>query len=412
VFAYDNAGNPTTWKGAGQTFNPDNQNNAQAYDTDGNPTSWQGNALTFDGANHLTAIGNVLTAGYTAEGLRAWKQSAAGSTYYIYDGLTPIAEVNGSGAVQAVNSWGANGLASRRNVSSNSSVFYTFDAQGNTAQRLDGGGNVLGSYGFDAFGVRASTDNSTDPYSGFGAQWGYYRDSETGLSLLGERYYDASQGRFLNRDPIGYDGGLNLYAYTENNPLIGWDPWGTNTWLQDVQQAMQEGMDPVEKGVVNGMTVVGMASGFMGGAAGGGAGGTLLAPGVGTLGGGAAGAMAGAAEGSAIGRAIGVGIVGLGRIIQGTINHFSNGGDGSGGSGNSQPSQPPKSHPNSGKTVRQILKGKKGDIRRAPLDKGCPGWDDILDEPWENIVKGAKANQPGYKTFHKLLTDSRFDRPS
>jgi RHS repeat-associated protein len=226
VFAYDNAGNPTTWKGAAQTYNNDNQNLAQGYDQDGNPTSWQGNALTFDSANHLTSVGAVLTAGYNAEGLRAWKQNASGYTYFIYDGLVPIAEVSSGGAVQAVNSWGADGLASRRNVSSNSSVFYTFDAQGNTVQRLDGSGNILGSYGFDAFGVRASTDNSTDPYSGFGAQWGYYRDSETGLSLLGHRYYDATQGRFLSRDPIGYDGGLNLYAYTASNPLTSIDPTG------------------------------------------------------------------------------------------------------------------------------------------------------------------------------------------
>ncbi len=93
-------------------------------------------------------------------------------------------------------------------------------------QRLDSSGNVLGSYGYDAFGVRVGTDSSTDPYCGYGAQAGYYRDSETGLSLLGHRTYNPSQGRFLNRDPISYNGGLNLYAYVGSNPLGGIDPTG------------------------------------------------------------------------------------------------------------------------------------------------------------------------------------------
>ena len=49
---------------------------------------------------------------------------------------------------------------------------------------------------------------------------------ETGLSLLGFRYYDAGAGRFLNRDPIGYGGGVNLYNYTGNNPANANDPSG------------------------------------------------------------------------------------------------------------------------------------------------------------------------------------------
>jgi RHS repeat-associated protein len=162
-------------------------------------------------------------------------------TYFLYDGLTPIAETDGNGNVTAVNTWGVNGLASRRNVSTNASTFYSFDVQGSTVQRLDSSGNVLGSYGYDAFGVRVGTDSSTDPYCGYGAQAGYYRDCETGLSLLGHRYYNPSQGRFLNRDPIGYNGGLNLYAYTGSNPLKGIDPQGQETEFWD---GVGTGFDP------------------------------------------------------------------------------------------------------------------------------------------------------------------------
>ncbi len=40
------------------------------------------------------------------------------------------------------------------------------------------------------------------------------------------RYYDAQIGRFISEDPIGFQGGLNLYAYVGGNPLILVDPSG------------------------------------------------------------------------------------------------------------------------------------------------------------------------------------------
>ncbi len=59
---------------------------------------------------------------------------------------------------------------------------------------------------------------------GFGGKWGYYTDVEVGTQLLGHRFYDSATGRFINRDPIGYAGGNNLYRYTGNNPVIRMDP--------------------------------------------------------------------------------------------------------------------------------------------------------------------------------------------
>jgi len=54
---------------------------------------------------------------------------------------------------------------------------------------------------------------------GFGGQWGNYTDNETGLVLMGHRYYSPGTGRFLTRDPKGYGGGINLYGFTGNNPV-------------------------------------------------------------------------------------------------------------------------------------------------------------------------------------------------
>ncbi len=44
--------------------------------------------------------------------------------------------------------------------------------------------------------------------------------------MLTHRYYDPTEGRFLTRDPIGYAGGQNLYAYVNGNPVNVVDPSG------------------------------------------------------------------------------------------------------------------------------------------------------------------------------------------
>jgi RHS repeat-associated protein len=58
---------------------------------------------------------------------------------------------------------------------------------------------------------------------------GQYYDQETGLHYNYFRYYNPQTGRYITPDPIGLEGGINLFAYTENNPLIWSDSWGLLT---------------------------------------------------------------------------------------------------------------------------------------------------------------------------------------
>lgn len=55
---------------------------------------------------------------------------------------------------------------------------------------------------------------------------GQYYDKETGLSYNWNRYYEPDTGRYLATDPIGLEGGINLFVYGANNPMILIDATG------------------------------------------------------------------------------------------------------------------------------------------------------------------------------------------
>jgi RHS repeat-associated protein len=74
-------------------------------------------------------------------------------------------------------------------------------------------------------GEQQASGNNPTPY-GYKGQWGYYTDGETGLLLLTHRYLDPATGRFLTRNPVGFDGGINLYAYVGNGVVMQEDRMG------------------------------------------------------------------------------------------------------------------------------------------------------------------------------------------
>ena len=55
---------------------------------------------------------------------------------------------------------------------------------------------------------------------------GQYYDQETGLHYNYFRYYDPQTGRYITPDPIGLEGGINLFVYVGNNPPNQADPSG------------------------------------------------------------------------------------------------------------------------------------------------------------------------------------------
>src|SRR6185312_8485160 len=79
-------------------------------------------------------------------------------------------------------------------------------------------------YGTTAFQAgRSAAETSLKRYRYTGKE----RDEETGLSYHGARYYAPWIARWLNPDPIGVRGGINVYAYCHGNPVSRHDPEGT-----------------------------------------------------------------------------------------------------------------------------------------------------------------------------------------
>ncbi len=93
-------------------------------------------------------------------------------------------------------------------------------------------GEVTERYAFSAFGLRSilSPDYSTlRPTSESAFEFafqGQFEDSETGWLNYGYRYYIPALGRWPSKDPIGEEGGQNLYAMVWNNPVNNTDQLG------------------------------------------------------------------------------------------------------------------------------------------------------------------------------------------
>jgi RHS repeat-associated protein len=95
------------------------------------------------------------------------------------------------------------------------------DETGSIILTTNSSGGIVSQTVYDPFGGSSSVNSTNFGFTG------QRFDPETGLYFCKARHYSPSIGRFLQPDPIGYDGGdLNLYGYVNNDPLNSFDPLG------------------------------------------------------------------------------------------------------------------------------------------------------------------------------------------
>jgi RHS repeat-associated protein len=103
------------------------------------------------------------------------------------------------------------------------SYYYTRDHLGSIRELTDGTGAVRARYDYTPWGERTKLAGDMDSDFGF---TGHYQHAASELGVAPYRFYSAESGRWLNRDPIGESGGLNLYGYVGNGPVSRMDRLG------------------------------------------------------------------------------------------------------------------------------------------------------------------------------------------
>jgi RHS repeat-associated protein len=235
TYTYDDVGNRETALGLPDwSYNELNQLLSQngttyEYDANGNlvkkvegGTTW---TYSWDALNQLTQAFKsgirVSRFVYDALGRRVLKGDGSVQTRYVYDGEDILREERSGGNVWLyIHGPGIDEALAREDQASGAERFFHADALGSRVKTTNASGTVTASLDYDAFGQILS--GAATGYSYTGREY----DVETGLYYYRARYYDPRIGRFLSEDPIGFDGGINFYAYVSNNPINLIDPLG------------------------------------------------------------------------------------------------------------------------------------------------------------------------------------------
>jgi RHS repeat-associated protein len=110
-----------------------------------------------------------------------------------------------------------------QNKSAEGAYYYVTDHLGSPQIITDNSGSVVWKAEYLPFGEVNISVSQIENNLRFPGQ---YYDAETGLHYNWNRYYDSETGRYIAADPIGLDGGINLYAYVGSDPVNGVDPLG------------------------------------------------------------------------------------------------------------------------------------------------------------------------------------------
>jgi RHS repeat-associated protein len=118
-------------------------------------------------------------------------------------------------------------------MSGSGTTSYFTDALGSTVALSDASGSTAAEFTYEPYGKNTKTGSGDTPFRYTGRD-----DDGTGLYYYRARYYHPQFARFAAEDPIGLDGGINLYAYVGGNPTGFIDPLG----LRNVDPSNADGV--------------------------------------------------------------------------------------------------------------------------------------------------------------------------
>ncbi len=196
-----------------------------SYDGNGNLTSDGVSTYVHDAENRLVAAttpSHAASYGYDAFGRRSQKTVDAVVTRYVYDGNRVIEELDGAGVAQRRFVYGPGLDEPVAMVTPGGTYYYVYDKLGSVVALTDATGALVETHAYSPFGQVAAASTVGNPYLFTGRRL----DPETGLYHYRARNYHAGLGRFLEVDPARHLGGMNLYAYVQNDPLNFLDPFG------------------------------------------------------------------------------------------------------------------------------------------------------------------------------------------
>ncbi|WP_375784009.1 RHS repeat-associated core domain-containing protein [Bradyrhizobium sp. Pha-3] len=205
-----------------------------SYDGNGNLTYDGSFTYCYDAENRLVAAINggtcasptatVATYSYDAQGQRKSKTVSGSTTITVTDPFNR-ALLDYDGSSGAILRWyafglGSNDVLNQTNVALGTRTTFIPDIQGSIVATLDSATGAFAKTGYLPYGASPGSPTTF----GYTAQ---RIDPETnGLYYYRARHYSPLLGRFMQPDPVGVQGGVNLYAYVNNDPLNAIDPNG------------------------------------------------------------------------------------------------------------------------------------------------------------------------------------------
>jgi RHS repeat-associated protein len=226
------------------------------YDLNGNLLSDGLRYFAYDDENELTSVWmtNAWRTDFAYDGMLrkritkeyTWQSSSwlkTNEVRFVYDGMLVMQERDAnnlplvtytrgndlSGSLQ--DAGGISGLLARTDngqfVSGdpNANAYYFSDRNGNVMALINTNGVIVAQYNYDPFGNILTMSGplaNANTYRFSSKEW----NDKAGIYYYGYRFYDPNLQRWLNSDPIGELGGINLYGFVGNDPLNGVDALG------------------------------------------------------------------------------------------------------------------------------------------------------------------------------------------